>query len=838
MRSVGVMDRVIRCGARRPPLGSALKHALVLALTILALAAPPAASQTITVTVLDAERSQPVRGAVVQLHDEADELIGRRLTDERGRTRFFRSGAGLQRIRAAMIGMATAETEPFQVDRGATVHRELRLEPSPIPIAGLSVEGDERCRTGPAEGIVTARLWDEARTALTAAAIADEQSLYRFHILLFEQDLDRDRRVVERSRQSQKEVAVRTPFVSRLVEHLMRHGFVERSGGTDLYLAPDAHVLLSEPFLDSHCFGVREGRSGAESEGLVGLTFEPTADRGHVVEVAGTLWLDPNTSELQWLEFSYVNLDPEIRLDELGGRVDFSRMPDGGWIIPEWYIRMPNVALQRELEGDRFRTYVRGFREAGGRVLEVQEPGRVIGHSMAGAMEGVVVDSTGTPMEGVRVEVAGTEWITVTDSTGTFSFYPMVEGVYEIQLAHPTLERLGRPPVELTRLVVDGETTLLEAQMPSVASVVLEDCGAVRGTSPDSLPLLLNVRGVDGESAGEAGVQVTWSSGRADSEGFALDPDAAGTFTLCRVPRHRTIEIIATLPGEMGQASVEAGRLDDILSTELRLRPVGTRGRPLEARVEPGPAASAGSEALLAPGLRPAERAWLDSLGFGLRRDEALLHRSVAEIGEAYDSLPQLLWEVSRLEIRRRNDLNTRASGVVEFFLHASPEWISGSDDACPMDVYLNGSIVRQRRVGGARRFGIQDWLQGWLAPDSITAIELFDAGVAPVGPEDGCGALLLWVDDLRDGEEPPFAGSVRGRIRGLGEVDVLRSVRVRLAPLGRTAEVGPDGRFELGSVPPGPYTVQMDLPGVGAWALPTHVRAHSVAEISIDVNR
>lgn len=433
-------------------------------------------AQTVSVTVLNGDTGQPVTGAIVYLTDDSGTHLARRLTNDDGRALFFRHGTGMQSLQAEMIGMAAARTEAFSVDHGSTIHRELVLEPRAISLEGLSVETGRRCRADPSEGPVAAQLWEEARKALTAASIADEERLYRFRTLLYEQDLDRDSEVVRRSRQSTREASMDTPFRSRPLEHLMQHGFVEHSGGVDLYLAPDADVLLSGDFLDTHCFGVRVGREGTETEDFVGLTFEPVPDRSHVVEVAGALWLDPNTSELQWMEYRYVNLEPDVALDEVGGRVEFQRMPDGGWIIPEWWIRMPRIALQQNLAGDEYRTYVAGFREAGGRVLDVQGPGRILGHRVSGAMEGEVVDSLGDPLPDVRVELVGSDLSTVTDSTGSFTFYPLVEGIYEVRVVDPELERFGYPATELTKAVLNGETTLVDVEIPSVGRLLTQSC--------------------------------------------------------------------------------------------------------------------------------------------------------------------------------------------------------------------------------------------------------------------------------------------------------------------------------------------------------------------------
>ncbi len=824
----------------RPVAWLLLAAVLSTALLLRAANPPHLGAQTISVTVLDGQTSQPVQGAIVALSTDGGSLLARRLTDERGRVLFFREGIGLQRIRVEMIGMASAETEAFQVDHRSTVHRDLTLATNPIPIRGLAVDGDSRCRVDPAAGEVTARLWDEARKALIAAAIADEQDLYRYDIMLYEQDLDRTSLVVERSRQTRRHAAMETPFVSRPVEDLMRYGYVERSGAVDLYMAPDAHVLLSDAFLGSHCFGFRVGRHGGEAEGLVGLTFEPTSDRRRFVEVAGTLWLDPSTSELQWLEYDYVNLDPDLRLPEVGGRVEFQRMPDGGWIVPEWFIKMPSLGLQRSLDGSSRRTYVRGFRETGGRVLDVQAPGRVIGHAMAGAMEGVVRDSVGSPMEGVRVELVGTEWTAETDSAGSFSFYPLVDGVYQVRLAHPTLERFGQSPVEFTRVVVDGETTLVESRVPTVRSTVLEACRA-DGVHSDSVPLIGLVRRSDGTRASDAEVRVVWDRG---SDGYVVHPGELGVFTLCNVPRDKEITVFATsvsepsrggVPEETGdtadgphheaaEVTLEAAEVTlpaavdslEALTTEVRLvaaddgEPFGVAGQ---------------ADAPSADGLPSTARMWLDSLGYDLRRATALYQVEGDELA-AYDSLPEIFDAIPRVEYRRS------PAGVGQLLLHQDTAWVTGADQGCPLSGYVNGGEIRQREFGTNQRA-----LPALFDLNAITALEVFDGARAPVGPADGCGVVLVWIEELRETFDPPFLGTIRGRIEGLADGD-HDDVTVTLAPFERSAEVDADGRFDMGAVPPGRYTVEARLPGVGVWLMPVEARAGAAAEVSIEVAR
>ena len=100
-----------------------------------------------------------------------------------------------------------------------------------------------------------------------------------------------------------------------------------------------------------------------EAEGLLGLAFEPTEDRG-VLDISGVLWLDPENAKLQWLDYRYEFLevpDPE----RLGGKVRFEGLPDGTWIVSEWYIRMPLVEFRRG------QLRLVGLREEGGVVLSV-----------------------------------------------------------------------------------------------------------------------------------------------------------------------------------------------------------------------------------------------------------------------------------------------------------------------------------------------------------------------------------------------------------------------------------------------------------------------------------
>lgn len=442
------------------------------------------AAQSVEVRVVQEETLRPVVGAVVHLLTEARTPVRSGLSDEQGRVVFPRVPPGRYAVRAEMIGMTTDESDVFASGPQGAVERELALSPRAIPLRGLSVEAGARCTVDPAEGLRTAVVWEEARKALTATSLADEQSRYRYQTLVYERDVARDTRVIERERTARRVATMRTPFRSRSAAELLERGFRERSSGTDLYYAPDAEVLLSNAFLSSHCFGVRLGEGG-EREGLVGLTFEPTPDRRGFVEIAGTLWLDLATSELRWLEFRYVDLEPALVSDDVGGRVEFRRMPDGGWIIPEWWIRMPRRAVQPNLARDELREFISGYAVAGGLVLDVSGPGRPTGRVLTGAIEGVVRDSLGAARRGIRVEIVGAEQERLTDASGSFVLDGLVEGIYQVRFTDPMLEMLGFEPEPVRAAVFYGEATRMDHTMPSAAEVMRQTCAAVTTLGPE-----------------------------------------------------------------------------------------------------------------------------------------------------------------------------------------------------------------------------------------------------------------------------------------------------------------------------------------------------------------
>ncbi len=333
----------------------------------------PGEAQSVRGSVVDGEMGQPVTGAVLRLLDEDGEERARAMS--RGDGTFALEGPeeGRYRLEGERMGYLSALGDPFRLERGDVVHQEIELSPNPVDLAGIEVEGDQRCQVRPEDGEAAARLWEEARMALTATEVTEEEDLHRFEVVRWRRELDSSAtRVEEESREARRYLSA-NPLRSAPAEELEADGYIQpQPDGSHVYYAPDAETLLSDAFLDTHCFTVEEG--AGDEEGLLGLSFQPVEDRG-VPGVKGVLWIDPTSSQLRHMEADYTNYPYDVATGELGARVEFQRLPTGAWFVDRWWIRMPRVGLERsDFRGQRIeRLRLLGISEVGGEARLAQE---------------------------------------------------------------------------------------------------------------------------------------------------------------------------------------------------------------------------------------------------------------------------------------------------------------------------------------------------------------------------------------------------------------------------------------------------------------------------------
>jgi hypothetical protein len=344
---------------------------LLLVLCLLPLGALPAAAQTVRGTLLEAGSGRPVSGTLVRLLDAQGAARAGALSDAQGRFVIAAPGPGSYRLRAEGIGYTSATTPAMRLGADETREVEVRIAEAAIALDGVGVVAArrQRCTVRPEQGLEAYAVWEEVRKALDAAAWTDQEASFTFEQMVYEDVLDARATMITQPGRRQTG-RVRRPFRSVPLDDLMRDGFVQRTDSGTFYRAPDAGVLLSDAFLDHHCFRAVEPHPGEAS--LVGLAFEPAQRRDS--GITGTLWVDRRSAELRYLEFGYPSPFPGVPSAQLGGRVEFLRLPTGEWVVRRWWIRSPRLAERtgRTATGQEVDRHVLvGLTEHGGEVLRV-----------------------------------------------------------------------------------------------------------------------------------------------------------------------------------------------------------------------------------------------------------------------------------------------------------------------------------------------------------------------------------------------------------------------------------------------------------------------------------
>lgn len=480
----------------------------------LALSAAPLTAQVVRGVVVDEGSQAPVEGAMVVLLLPDGTVVNSVLTAADGGFIMAAGRPGPHAIRIDRIGYESLTTDPLSVPVEG-LFRRIEVPIRPVELVGLDVEAERRCAVRSEQGRATARVWEEARKALSAAALTLASDVYRYTLLHYVRELDADgRRTLSEERRFQR-TRRQAPYASAPPDELVELGFMRTNDdGSFTYLAPDAAAFLSDAFLDTHCMHIDEIRDGS-----IGLAFEPLPGR-RVSDIEGTLWIDAATAKLERLEFGYVNLPPGHEIGGARGAVVFGSLPGGTWIVRDWYIRMPLLAHAQAGRGER--RYVRtGFIQEGGGVWRVTtRDGATVLESTTATLTGVVVDSLGAgPVAGVVVVLRGLAGRSVTDGAGAFLLAGLPEGAHEVELRHPSLDTLRLGPVVAQIRLVSGEAVSLRLRLPGVGERLEEACGAPVDEERAGAIVFGTVSRTSAPAAG-ARVRLLWlAQGRADLEG-------------------------------------------------------------------------------------------------------------------------------------------------------------------------------------------------------------------------------------------------------------------------------------------------------------------------------
>jgi hypothetical protein len=456
------------------------------------------------------------------------------------------------------IGYKSVNSDLFQLEEGQRFGIRLETEQTAIELEGIEVEGDQQCVVRPGEGLELAKVWDEARKALTVQDWTEREGLYRFQITRYVQNLDLLGRPVDDEVREVESGVFHSPIESLPVEDLLSNGFVRRDpdGGYE-YLGADASVLLSDPFLDTHCFRLE---ADVARPGQMGLAFEPVR-RGGIPDIAGTLWLDAATANLKTLEYGYTWAPWREARGAARGHIEFENLPNGAWVIRRWWIRMPQVELDMSRSNTSWNEGVRltGLKEVGGsitRFTALEAP--AARETPRGVLEGQVWDSTrNIPLENATVFLSGTQFAVATDAGGSFMLPNLPPGDFNVTFTHPRLDSLGVFSRGIDIEITPGEATRVELGIPAEAGISISVCTESQLAARDGVVLgFVREAGTEEPMEG-ALVTLTWSTFEDRGGGTFVEhlhglqatSDGTGRYSACGVSPGATLNVQASFQG-------------------------------------------------------------------------------------------------------------------------------------------------------------------------------------------------------------------------------------------------------------------------------------------------
>lgn len=487
-------------------------------------------AQTVELRLRDAENRAPIVGAIVRLLRN-DSVVAQALTSEVGTATLRATAPGRYQVRVDRIGMTGFLTAVFPLETGTTFRAEIPVASTPLALPDLVVQSRSPCDKRSGSELATV-LWEEIRKALTANLLTQQDRSVSLLVRHFVRELSTTAKF-EREWVYRSALTRGQPFQALPAAQLATVGFVYVERDTTVFAVPDARLLLSDEFVATHCFQAVPGPANR-----IGLAFDPIPDR-KVPDVSGTLWVNRATSELVELEYAYTGLPRDPRRVELGGRVEFQRLPAGSWIVSYWHVRMPvleSFERYRERQATTPISRIAGYVERGGRALTVPPDLAVANRAI---LAGRVFDSiAATGLPGAIITLTGSSQSVSTGLSGEFLMEVGLAGPTTVTASHPKfMARRG----DLTKEIVlsIGDTARVEFSTPSLPTWVRSRCGSP-GRRAGVVGLAWRP---DSTVEVNAELVATWRTSSAGVKQIFERTDQRGGYAFCDLPPDQPVNI-------------------------------------------------------------------------------------------------------------------------------------------------------------------------------------------------------------------------------------------------------------------------------------------------------
>lgn len=314
---------------------------------------------------------RPLSSALVELQRVDGTSVQRVLSSATGGFLLTAPVPGTYRYRVAAIGYRPLAPAPVTVPAAGVIVPDVTLQavsvrlPDLVAVAGNRFCGRQRANSAIFDGFLQAAhtALDVMETSVTSHVIAftvariDSRSVYGAYTNFETAD-------------TTIQPLARWPIVSIDLDTLRIYGFgrLLQPGNENSreYYGPDARVLFSSWFLDSHCFTIDKPNRKHPSDSLH-LRFAP-ARKSKLIDISGELVLDAHTLALLQMSFEHQNLPRWMSVGQAGGNMEFSPMPSGLWVTRTWQLWAPLGG-----QGPDGRMEVRGEVERYGWVIQTFE---------------------------------------------------------------------------------------------------------------------------------------------------------------------------------------------------------------------------------------------------------------------------------------------------------------------------------------------------------------------------------------------------------------------------------------------------------------------------------
>lgn len=287
---------------------------------------------------LDGGNGAPVGGALVAVLD-GDRVVNEGLSSANG-VIVLKSLPGSYRVRVRRIGFRPYISDPVTLPyKGELL---LHVETERVMLSAMVVSASAQCGEIRRDAQTLSVLWDEITKALRASQLTSSDLSDMGRMRTYKRELGPKGEVIS-NESSLTPITNHRPFGVPDPPSLAVLGYVRGTPQTGWeYFGPDEAVLLSNEFAATHCFKVV--RDAKRHAGEIGVAFEPAPKR-QLSDIKGVLWIDEKTAELRNIVFVYVNAGV-LTAFEPGGYTRFQRMPSGAWVVNEWQLSMPKLALR------------------------------------------------------------------------------------------------------------------------------------------------------------------------------------------------------------------------------------------------------------------------------------------------------------------------------------------------------------------------------------------------------------------------------------------------------------------------------------------------------------